>query len=233
MRKKLQGENPDFTFQPEDVQKLAALYDAEIAYLDEELGRLFADLKERGLFDRTIVIIAADHGEEFLEHGDMLHCGNVYDTSSKVPLFAHIPGVERKGTISGLANNLDLGPTLLDYLGLPIPAAMEGKSLRPLIERGEAVHGETFSLQGHWRSATDGQAKLVWNQRDDRFELFHLGKDPGEIKNVLTDDRRTFHRLRDALRRWLEATEGAMGGEKSQKIADESEQQLKALGYLQ
>jgi arylsulfatase A-like enzyme len=124
--------NPRVT--PADLAYLADLYDDDIAFFDSQLARLLADLRASGLADESIVVFASDHGEEFLEHGHMKHCHTLFDTSVRTPLLLRIPGLGGR-TVAAPVENLDLVPTLLDYLGLPPAAAAEGRSLRRVIER--------------------------------------------------------------------------------------------------
>ncbi|MBI1814893.1 MAG: sulfatase-like hydrolase/transferase [Deltaproteobacteria bacterium] len=130
----IQSQKPRPEFPPVDVQHLMDLYDDEIGSLDEELAVLLADLEKRGLLERTIVVLAADNGEQFLEHGFLKHGYTLYDTDIHTPLAWRIPGVG-PGEISAPVQNLDLVPTLLDYLGVRLDSlALEGRSLRGLIE---------------------------------------------------------------------------------------------------
>ena len=119
--------NPD---PAEYLDKMRAAYIGEIEYLDQYLGELFAGLKERGLYDDTLIVITADHGEEFHEHGGWWHGQTLYDEQTHVPYIVKLPGKARAGEVnSHLARNLDLAPTFLHFAGLPKGAMMQGQSL--------------------------------------------------------------------------------------------------------
>jgi len=229
----LAGKGPHVEVSARDMSFLRGLYDGEIAYLDSQLGALFADLEARGLFERSIVIVAADHGEEFMEHGRIFHCELLFDSSIHVPLLVRAPGLERRGRISALVQNLDIAPTILDYLGLAADPKFEGVSLRPLIARQTPLHDSSEALQYALRSVTDGRAKLVFDQKSRRFQLFDLVADPLELKDVLPRNRPVYARLRGRLETWLAQVEGGLAAAGSVEKARESERQLKALGYLQ
>lgn len=234
----LYNNGPDPGVTPADLQHLKDLYDDEIAYLDSELAELFGVLKQGGWLDDSIVVFASDHGEEFLEHGHIKHCRTVFDASVKTPLFFHIPGVGAR-TVDLPVQNLDIVPTLLDYLGLPTgDLKLEGESLRPIV----GTAGETtekpgdphqYSLSGPYRSVADGRYKLIEDLAGSGFWLFDLQQDPGETRDILASERRTFHRLRGALGGWLARTEGPGQADESLRKAREAEEKLRSLGYLE
>ena len=234
----LLGQGPKVEPTPEEIATLSALYDGEIAYLDSQLGELFAILEARGLLDRSIVVVASDHGEEFMEHGRVLHCETQFETSIHVPLIVRLPGGRQRGRIASPVENLDLVPTIVDYLGLDPGLPFEGTSLRPLMEEGRPVHPTTESLQYTLRSTTDGTAKLIFNSAlpagaRGRFALYDLATDPIEQRDRLTADPETYRRLRVRLEARLKAAEGDLSAGKTLDAARESEESLKALGYLQ
>lgn len=233
---------PDPGVTPEDLQHLRDLYDDEIAYFDTQFLELLRALESGGWLDDSIVVFAADHGEEFLEHGHVKHCRTVFDTLVKTPLFVHIPGVAAR-TIEAPVQNLDIVPTLLDYAGVPAgDARLEGRSLRILIDKGidmgidkeQAPPGDPhqYSLAGPYRGVADGRFKLIEHLGTGDFQLFDLRRDPGETNDVRAAERRSFHRLRGTLAAWIERTEGGQTGESLRK-SREAEEKLRALGYLQ
>jgi len=119
--------NPD----PERyLDKMRRAYIGEIEYLDKSLGDFFAGLKERGLYDNALIVLTADHGEEFQEHGGWWHGQTLFDEQTHVPMIIKLPGKARAGEVNGnLARNLDLAPTLLHFAGLEKGKMMQGQSL--------------------------------------------------------------------------------------------------------
>ena len=224
---------PDPKVTPEDLQHLRDLYDDEIAYFDGQFQELLRALESGGWLDDSIVVFAADHGEEFLDHGHVEHCRAVYDTLVKTPLFVHIPGVKAR-TIEAPVQNLDIVPTLLDYAGVPADKRLEGRSLRSLIEKRQPPPGDPhqYSLAGPYRGVADDRFKLIKHLGTGAFQFFDLQRDPGETNDARSAERRSFHRLRGALTAWLDRTEGAESAESLRK-SREAEEKLRALGYLQ
>ncbi len=226
--------NPGFT--PADLRFLSDLYDEEIAFFDARFADLLAALRATGFLDDSIVVFSSDHGEEFLEHGHIKHCRTLFDASVKVPLLLRIPGVEAK-TVSRPVQNLDLVPTILDYLGIETGYTFEGRSLRPLIEGSEgdadAADDFQYGIQGALRSASDGRFKLIQDLAAGTFTLFDLAADPGETEDVLRRERRAYFRLRDALTGWIARAEGQGTADESLRKAREAEEKLRALGYIE
>ena len=102
----------------EETAELFALYDAEVAAMDEELGRLFDALAQRKIFERALVIVTADHGEEFLEHGMFGHGYNLFNTTVHVPLIIAGPGIPAGGVVNENVSLLDVAPTVLELTGV-------------------------------------------------------------------------------------------------------------------
>jgi arylsulfatase A-like enzyme len=214
-----------------DLSHLIDLYDEEIAFFDTQFAELLAALRRRGVLERSILLLASDHGEEFLEHGDIKHCRNVYDTSIRTPLIVAAPGVAPARRSAG-AQNLDIVPTLLDYLGIATDGYdFAGRSLRPAMEGEARVNPVQFASQGPLRAATDGRFKLITDLGARRAWLYDLTSDPGERVDVLAQSRRAYAALEQALEAWLERSEGDQSA--TLALARETEQQLRALGYLE
>lgn len=222
---------PDPGVTPADLQHLIDLYDEEIVFFDGIFGELLRTLEETGKSGETIVVFASDHGEEFLEHGHIKHCRMVYDTLVRVPLALRIPGVPA-ARLDAPVRNLDILPTLLDYLGIPPPPGLEGESLRGLVERGAPGPRHQFASQGSQRMAADGRFKLIHDLEAKSYQLFHLEADPGETRDVLAENRRDFFRTREALAEWMAETEGR-GVAESLRAGREAEEKLRSLGYIE
>ncbi len=225
-----------------DLEHLVDLYDEEIAFFDQQLGALLARLDERGLLDELLVVVASDHGEEFLEHEHIKHCRSLYQAVIGTPLVVKPPAslrtMDTGSRVDAITSNLDIVPTILDYVGVRIEAApFEGNSLRPLIERGMATEPgvEGFeishSVQNVYRSMREGRYKLIYNLRENQGRLFDLQADPDEQRELQQTQPETYRTMRRELMRWLDR----QGEDRRQSIqaAEETTARLKALGYLQ
>ena len=220
---------PDPGTTPADLQYLIDLYDEEIAFFDSQFAELLKAIEQAGMMEDSILVFASDHGEEFLEHGHIKHCRTVFDASIKTPLFLRIPGVEPRA-LSEPVQNLDLVPTLLDYLGVDrTKMSFEGESLRPLVEGKGELDPHQYGMQGTLRSAADGKHKLIHDLGKGSYALYDLQGDPKEQQDTLRGERRIFHRLRQALTAWLGKTEGK--GKADESL--EAEQKLRSLGYIE
>ena len=120
---------------PADVERLRAIYDSAVSYHDQQVGRLVKQLKEWGLWDQTLLIITADHGEELFEDKRCGHGGSLRDVLVRVPLLVHDPARFPGGTIiEEGAEGVDLAPTILSALGKPVFPAAQGEPLEPLAQ---------------------------------------------------------------------------------------------------
>ncbi|MEO8502799.1 MAG: sulfatase [Acidobacteriota bacterium] len=208
---------------------LVDLYDDEIHYFDGQFAALLAELSGRGLDRSTIVIFAADHGEHFLEHGELKHCRSVFDVEVRTPLAMRIPDQSPR-RVKRAVENLDIGPTVTALLGIDAaPLAFEGTSL--LAPDAEAERG-AFSAQGTQRSVVRGRLKLIHDLDTGHSMLFDLASDPGEMHDVARQRPEDFRALRQLLIGWVARVEGG-GARKSVDAAKAAEQQLKSLGYLE
>jgi len=222
------------------LDALIDLYDGEISWVDHHLGRLFDALRERDLFDDTIIIVTSDHGDEFLEHGLLFHRWNLYETTLRVPLIVKLPAGHHRGTrVASPVGLVDVAPTVLSLLELEVPLAMNGRSLEPLLEDpGARVDTAYFAeLQGWEKSLRLGRWKLMLRRSDDgeQQELFDLGADPAERTDRSSSEPDMLERLLDLHGDWLvEAERQRETLEGSTIEYDEAlEAALESLGYLE
>ena len=120
---------PSWKWPLEALPYLLDLYEAEIAYNDASFGVLLDALRERGLYDDTLIVVISDHGEEFKEHGRWRHGATLYAESLEVPMVIRLPGQTEGIRVSTPVQHIDVMPTLLEALGLVSPATVEGRSL--------------------------------------------------------------------------------------------------------
>jgi arylsulfatase A-like enzyme len=233
---------------PEQLAYVRSQYDGEIRWTDEHLGRLLALLRERGAWDDSLVIVTADHGEEFFEHGSKGHKHNVYQESVHVPLVVKYPGAGPRGRDERLASLVDVLPTVLEVTGVRDPLARAGRSLlapadadRPVfLELLELwyIHqpGQPESLEElAWYSVLAGRHKLVLVPRQQRLELYDLASDPRETRDLAAADPERAQSLLQALESWrvgeLERAQAYRADARAELDAAELAR-LRALGYV-
>jgi arylsulfatase A-like enzyme len=237
-----------YSFTRRDEERIEALHDGEISYHDEHFGHFLAKLRELGLQDDTIIVITSDHGEEFQEHGSWGHGHSVYQELLGVPLLFRWPGVIPAGVRVGpVVSTMDIGPTVLEATGVPIPKEFEGHSLMGFI-RGDWPMGPYVAFSDfldHRRVIRGGDWKLIIRGNLSQV-IFDLKSDPGERKEL--DGRanpiaqrylRTLHgQFLGAQDRgkWLAATTDGPGEKRlrqeKQEMTPELCRQLVALGYI-
>lgn len=229
LAKMLDG-GPAVAYGRRDVRFLMGLYDGEIAFFDSQLGELVDRLRERGLLERTILVVLSDHGESFLEHGSMKHCRTVYESEIKTPLLVRLPQQRSGERLAGPVENLDVVPTLLDLLGLPIEGlGFEGRTLLPRLNGEPPEDRVSFAMINQQRAAVDGRYKLVADLAAGKARLFDLRADPAERRDIAAAPtaREPLARLRRELEAFLAKTEGEAGLRQSA----EADRRLRALGY--
>jgi choline-sulfatase len=173
----------------EDAAALAARYDEEVAELDAWLGNLFAGLERRGLLASTVVVVTADHGEGFGEHGRFQHGFEPYEEVAKVPLVVVAP--EPYGFPPGFRDTpvslVDLAPTFVELAGRPPVPAHRGRSLVGLLRGVEAPERTAFVQSETVHALRRGHLKL-WLADGRTLRLFDLAADPGERRDLATTD---------------------------------------------
>jgi arylsulfatase A-like enzyme len=166
-------------------------YDAEIRLVDDQLGAILAALDRTGLAARTVVAVAADHGDEFFEHGNEFHGRSLYTELARVPLVIAVPGAAAR-TIAPPVSLVDLGPTLLDLVGLARPAGQNGRSLAASVLAGapppdRVVLAELIADRNITRNLVGGFHggwEVIWDQDANTWELYDLTRDPATMHEV-------------------------------------------------
>jgi choline-sulfatase len=193
-----------------DAEFLAKVYDGKVRIADERVGTFLSQLKALGLYDRSIIILMSDHGDEFMEHGGLDHGATLYQEQLHVAMLIRFPGYGRRHDIQTPVRTLDIFPTVFDAIGLSGPANVDGASLLPLL-RGEKlelpVRAETdYRLFVHHRMHREGKYKLILDLLDGKRELYDLEADPGETKDLSSGDPRRTYEMEQALRKWMDAS---------------------------
>jgi len=214
-----------------EVAYLSDSYDDEIRYLDAQLARLLETVRASGDGRDTIVVLASDHGEDFLEHGDLMHCRTLYDTSIHVPLVLWLPGVAGR-RIAGPVQNLGITPTILEYAGIDAsPHGLEGTGLRRVIEGGDAGEEPVYAVQSSLRAVLLGERKLIYDLDSESARLFDLAADPTEHRDLAVENASAAHDLQQRLLERVAATEGDAG--RARQSSRRVQERLRQLGYLE
>jgi arylsulfatase A-like enzyme len=229
---------------PELMARARDLYDGEIRQADEGLRALVSTLARQGLMKNTVLVVAADHGEELGDHGRMSHGQTVYQEVLRIPLVFRAPGLVAAGQRLGRASLLDVVPTLLGLLGIGRPESdksLDGISLagrltrdatsaaddRPFLSHLDFVDGTGLALiQGRW--------KVVLGKNPYRKELFDLRTDPAEVHNLLGEpgSAEPFRRLSEELARRYNLYSRAALERTTIQIQGDLPRNLAALGYV-
>jgi arylsulfatase A-like enzyme len=235
-------------------QQLVAQYDGEIAYADEYLGEVFSELKDLGLFHRSLIIVTSDHGESLTEHDYYFdHSVCLYDKSLKVPLLiktpASFPRFER--FVDENVGLIDIMPTILRLLNIPYEEEkLDGRDLTPLMRGEKPGWNETYYAKIFMGEIKP--AKSLACIRTDHYkyiftppwwadlrrmkaekELYGLEEDPEELHNIVDARRTISSQLRTQLSAWEAEGGRKIGSVKEREMSPETLKRLKALGYLQ
>ncbi len=190
-------------------------YDASIYFCDREIGRIREFLKQLDLDDKTVVFVTSDHGEEFFEHGKEGHGQSLYNEVLSVPLVIYIPWMKPATiALTWPVTTLDIAPTILEILKVPLPPHYKGKSLVPALE------GQAFSdrplfaealLYGDQRKAVlFNNYKLIYTTTTNEFELYDLEHDPGDTRNLIGRDSSLERQMKQMLQSHLSRAPGEM-----------------------
>jgi arylsulfatase A-like enzyme len=186
---------------PRDVKHIMALYDCQAMRSDRAVGMLVDSLRTWGCLDKSMIVIFADHGEEFLEHGTIEHGQNLYDTTMRVPLVIFCPATKAKPKrIGGQVGLIDIGPTVFDLLGISRPSSFEGRSLAPLMSSrftapadslrpcglpARYLVAESIAHRSEIKALRCPPWKLILDPFFGSTELYDLARDPGETRNAI------------------------------------------------
>ncbi len=222
------------------IEGMKRLYGGEIAYVDRDIGQLLSFLDASGLREQSLIVFLSDHGESFdhdyyFDHGDRL-----YESCIRIPVLFVYPGVIGENAVSEeVIRSIDLFPTLLTLLKLPKEPS-EGESL--FKEDGTLITGRTrpvfaelsrrpgYPTLGDLWALREGSWKLIYSPEGRPPELYHLGKDSEELKNLSGQNRKQTRTMQSSLIRWM--GKGSQEG-RSRPVEGLMREKLRSIGYLQ
>jgi arylsulfatase A-like enzyme len=217
---------------PAELEYLKGQYDAELVYLDSELSQLLAYLKTTGLYDETLIIVVSDHGEEFMEHGLLLHSTSLYEPQVAVPLLIKPPSSFAAPFVGRHMQFVDLLPTIFDVLDLELTVPTQGS---PWGAGRDFAISEAFchALQFDWRCKELFAVRINdWKylrSSDGTEKAYDLAVDPGERKNVIGEHLE----LETLARSLFEMYQAKFDSTSTTERENESTlEKLRALGYI-
>lgn len=244
---------------PRDCQRLSALYKGEIHYLDRALKKFLDRQQALPFAGNTIVVLTADHGEEFCEHGKLGHGETLYNTVLHVPLGFYWPGRIERGSYDGPVELVDVMPTLLELAGEAVPPALDGISLAPLLlGKAAAISRDVAFAEMHfivsWKREEEGQCGAMGLPsdcrvdrvavQDERFKLissvhppwellYDLASDPAETRDVAAEFPEELERLRGLAERHRMGKTAleARHDATPPRVDPATRERLRALGY--
>jgi len=214
-----------------DVERMSDLYDGEVLSADHYIGELLGWLKKDGLYENTIVIVTADHGESFMDHRNLEHGGSLYQELVRVPLIIKGPGIRGGQEVGDLVQSVDLAPTILDAAGVAPNATISGRSFYEELTSGRPIGDEVGMAElpaKGMRAVRVGKLKLI--EAPDRVELYDLARDPRELRDLAAERPDEVKRLKAVLHELLKQHPPAPEG--TEPASQREVEALKALGYL-
>ena len=212
---------------PDDVKHLVAIYDEAITSADQQIGDLVAELKALGVYNKTIIIVTSEHGDMFGKYGRFMRGGPLqgtfYDDVLHIPLVIEGPNLPAK-KIGGLAQQIDILPTLLNLIGLRPTFPIEGKSLLPLINSNTPVNDYVYAGSNFGprignvtfdKSKAESIRSLEWklikekSKTGTHVELYNIKNDPQELQDLSTTDTAELGQLEQLLSIWSKSVGGS------------------------
>jgi len=223
----------------EELKSITDLYDSGIRYIDYEIWSLIEKLKEADIYDSTYIIVTADHGEEFGEHGKIGHglLQKPNEELIRVPLIIRGPGLQ-KGLINQVVSLLDIPPTILDLLDIPEEIKYQGKSLLPVIrgeKRTEGVISESYVLGAKKKTISyrTPEWKFIMDEKGYECELYNLQSDPKEKENLYEKERERAKEFESKIMEHIAKQEKMIKGLKgNNEIIKKRIRELKRLGKI-
>jgi arylsulfatase A-like enzyme len=225
----------------QDLQYIIDLYDGGVLYTDHHIGELLNKLKELEIYEDALIVITADHGEEFREHGHFLH-DQLYDETMHVPLIMKFPNSLSKGHFPQMSGVIDIMPTMLEFSKIP-HKGLQGTSLLPII-KGSKAEGhpvfstlkETGTYKSDYISVRNRAHSLITWERFSNSYLFNLKTDPQETADLSSQNTQIADHMLNLAKKYYQINFKTRNRlkHKHTKVqqSDEAAKRLKSLGYL-
>ncbi len=214
-------------------------YRGAVAFVDSELGKFFAFLREIGVWSHTLVVIVGDHGEGLGDHGEESHGYFLYEAGLHVPFLVRAPFALPQQRLERRVELADVAPTILQALDLPVPRTVQGHSLLNLMLGGrddlpDSAYSETFYPRNHFgwselKTLYQGHMKYILAPRE---EFYDLEQDASESRNLALPRDAEKKKLRGLLERFVAATSGGALSPEAQTLGREAREKLASLGYI-
>jgi arylsulfatase A-like enzyme len=226
--------NGDMHLSASDRREIEALYDGGIRYTDDLVGKLLQILRDKRLLEDTLLVILSDHGEEFWDHGSVMHGHTVYQELLRVPLVMRLPDARYGGRrVSDLVRLLDVAPTVLELAGLQRPDTFQGRSLLDVLDGPDAPPRTVVSEMGTLKARIEMPWKLILDTENRQPALFNLIDDCRERKSLADQRPDRVKALTDALRKSLPDELREVPVLPQQDVPAELRDQLRELGYVE
>ncbi|MEN8159377.1 MAG: sulfatase-like hydrolase/transferase, partial [Myxococcota bacterium] len=217
------------------LELVRALYDAEIHFTDQQLGRLLDGLERAGVVSDTIVVVVSDHGEGLGQHRRIQHGTNLHDELTRALLLIRAPGTAPR-RVTTVARTIDVAPTVLDLLGIPSVPGFQGRSLVAGAVEPRLAYASARAKPGEelrWQALRSERFTLIEDEATGDVALYDRAADPGETENVADRFPDELAALRAALRGVVAETRRHAGVAEPVRLPAESEAELRALGYIE
>jgi arylsulfatase len=229
----------EISITPDDIAFITAQYDACISELSDQVGAVVEGLKDAGLLENTIIVFAADHGENMAEHEHItwFNHGYMYDSVVRIPFAISFPPQLPQGRrIETQVREIDIMPTILDLVGAPIPETSQGMSLVPLISGAKDIDTPEFAIvQKGFGEAEYAVRTSEWKlieYPDGALRLYNHKSDPGETIDVAQSNPEILAQMTSTLEEW-ESNLPRLPSRDEPAVDEDALRRLRALGYIE
>jgi arylsulfatase A-like enzyme len=228
-----------------DADYVVGTYKGSVSWLDKHVGEVVDRLRKNGLWENTLLIFTADHGESLGEHGLWFLHGGLYEPTARIPLIIRVPGGPQGKTVQSVVPQVDIMPTILARLGLPTPKQARGKDLWPTLA-GQTLSGGAALLEHagfyfvglvtprykYIRHRTSRRVYPAYDMKKGREELYDLDADPAEQNNIAAANPDLLEEMR-SLMKTMKAKKKVDFQAGKADIDEDTEEMLRSLGYTQ